>query len=399
MQSSFTKKPPSPLNDGGAPVHEYTVSEKAETIGLPAISSLGSIKQITKTLKSFSDNEALTNRTIAHVAMGLIAVLAISLSQFELSWGTITAIHPLRQAVNQPPQITEPEANTLPLTLSGQLINNQDGVLFRAAVPRTIIPDRSATTAAPSDEIRTYTVENGDTILAIAYKFGLSSETLVWSNSDLEDNPDLLSVGQSLRILPVDGVYHQVGGSDTIEAIASTYKTDAQGIIDHPVNGLDPENPVIQIGEWLVVPGGSKPFVPRTVTTYSYSGDVPVDANLGSGSFAWPSSGSISQGFFSYHPAIDIAAWIGAPVLAADSGYVIVSGWDNMFGYHIVIDHNNGYQTLYAHLNSYYVEAGSNVVKGEQIGEMGNTGNSTGPHLHFEIRQGTLQQNPIGFLP
>ncbi len=101
-----------------------------------------------------------------------------------------------------------------------------------------------------------------------------------------------------------------------------------------------------------------------------------------------------------YHPAIDISAWIGAPVLASDSGFVVVAGWDGTgYGNEIVIDHGNGYQTLYAHLNAFYVNVGDNVVKGQQIGEMGNTGNSTGPHLHFEVRQGTVQRNPFGFLP
>jgi murein DD-endopeptidase MepM/ murein hydrolase activator NlpD len=86
--------------------------------------------------------------------------------------------------------------------------------------------------------------------------------------------------------------------------------------------------------------------------------------------------------------------------LAADSGYVMMAGWSDVgYGYHVVIDHGNGYQTLYAHLQAYYVEAGDNVALGQQIGEMGNTGNATGPHVHFEVRQSTVQRNPIGFLP
>jgi murein DD-endopeptidase MepM/ murein hydrolase activator NlpD len=240
-------------------------------------------------------------------------------------------------------------------------------------------------------------VEPGDTILGIAAKFGLSPETIAWSNSEVEDNPDFLSVGQELIILPVDGVYHQVGGGDTIEAIASTFKTDVAGIINHPLNNVDPENPIIQPGQWLVVPGGSKPFTPRTVI--AYSGPIPADASIGSGVFGWPASGDISNGYYSYHPGLDIAAWVGAPVLAADSGYVVVAGWDNLYGYHIILDHGNGFQTLYAHMQSYYVDVGVNVAKGDQIGEMGSTGNSTGPHLHFEVRHGTVQRNPYGFLP
>jgi murein DD-endopeptidase MepM/ murein hydrolase activator NlpD len=146
------------------------------------------------------------------------------------------------------------------------------------------------------------------------------------------------------------------------------------------------------------VPGGSKPFIPRAVT--AYTGPIPEGASSGSGAFAWPTSGTIYQGFFPWHPAIDIAAYIGAPILAADSGYVIVSGWSNVgYGYYVVIDHSNGFQTMYAHLNAIYVNVGENVAIGQQIGEMGITGNATGPHLHFDVHQNTVVRNQIGMLP
>jgi murein DD-endopeptidase MepM/ murein hydrolase activator NlpD len=241
-------------------------------------------------------------------------------------------------------------------------------------------------------------VEFGDTIFDIAIGFGLAPETIMWSNPALGDNPDLLRVGQELVIIPVDGVYHQVGGDDTIEGIASTYKVEPEAIINYELNELDFENPVIKPGQWLVVPGGTKPYVPRTVT--AYSGPVPDDATKGSGIFGWPTSGTITQGYWGGHPGIDIAGWLGAPIAAADSGHVVAAGWnDTGYGYFVVVDHGNGFQTLYAHLQAYYVEAGDDVSKGKTIAEMGSTGNSTGPHLHFEIRQGTIQRNPYGFLP
>jgi murein DD-endopeptidase MepM/ murein hydrolase activator NlpD len=97
---------------------------------------------------------------------------------------------------------------------------------------------------------------------------------------------------------------------------------------------------------------------------------------------------------------VDIAGWMGAPVLASDSGYVVAAGWDGTgYGLSVVVDHGNGFQTLYAHLQTAYVNPGESVTKGQQIAEMGSTGNSTGPHLHFELRQGTIQRNPYGFLP
>jgi LysM repeat protein len=335
-----------------------------------------------------------SSRTWTHLLVGLLAVMAIGLSNLPLSWGagqalrTITAIQSTAPVAN-PNNTTE---SGTPLTLPGQLSDLQGDVLVAAAVPHTIVPERIR------EQISTYAVESGDTIYAIAFKFGLDPETLIWSNPDLEKSPDVLSIGQKLTVLPVNGVYHQVGEGDTIESIASTFKADPSAIINYPLNQLDPEQPTIIPGQWVIVPGGSKPFIPRTVTAYVT--DIPEGANAGSGSFAWPASGTIYQGYFAWHPAIDIASYIGAPVLAADSGYVVVSGWDNTgYGNHIVIDHGNGFQTLYAHLNAIYVNAGENVAQGQQIGEVGITGNATGPHLHFEIRQSTVQRNPMGFLP
>jgi murein DD-endopeptidase MepM/ murein hydrolase activator NlpD len=400
MQSSFTKQPGRTLGDGSPAKQEDDGPSHVGSLSLVTSSGLTFFGQKTQVvslqLGKLTGNPALMSRTLAHTMMLVVALLVIVLSRLDLSWGRIKAIRPLLLTPVEAPQ-TITEEQSLPFTLPGELINTQDGVLVRAAVPKTIIPDRGTIVQPNQDEIRTYTVESGDTISGIAARFGLLPETLIWANPDLEQNPHWLSIGQQVRILPVDGVYHQVGGSDTVEAIAGTYDADPQAIISHPLNKLDAENPVIQIGQWLIVPGGRKPFIPQAVT--AYSGPIPEGAIAGSGIFGWPASGSISNGFFSYHPAIDIAAWIGAPVQAADSGYVVVAGWDNLYGYHIVIDHGNGFQTLYAHLNSYYVDAGVNVAKGEQIGEMGSTGNSTGPHLHFEVRDGTVQMNPYGFLP
>ena len=346
--------------------------------------------------KLIGDDDSLLMRTSTHVVIVLLVFLAIAagnLDGLHLTWNK--AIKPLKgfsgtETVTAP--VVESEDETGEALQLPAKINAQDDVLLRAAVPRTIIPDRTKI------EIKTYVVEFGDTISDIAIRFGLAPETLMWSNPALGDNPDLLRVGQELFILPIDGVYHQVGGDDTIAGIASTYKVDPQVIISYELNELDPENPIIQPGQWLVVPGGTKPYVPRTVM--AYSGEVPEGATQGSGIFGWPTSGTITQGYWGAHPGLDIAGWQGAPIAAADSGHVIAAGWDDTgYGYFVVIDHGNGFQTLYAHLQAYYVDAGVDVGKGETIAEMGSTGNSTGPHLHFEIRQGTVQRNPYGFLP
>jgi murein DD-endopeptidase MepM/ murein hydrolase activator NlpD len=386
MQTSFTQKTPHAAND--------TAARTPET---PNFLTL-----LLAQLKIHTGNENVRNKALTHVTMVVVALLVIGLSQMDLAWGTINAIHPLKYDTNA---VADTATNTQPLSLPLELRNIEDDVLVRGAVPRTIIPDRSPQNTGQagavttiSGQLQTYAVQSGDNISIIAARFGLRPETIVWANPDLENNPDVLSIGQELTILPVDGVYHQIGGGDTIDGIAATFQTDPSLIINHPLNNIDADNPVIQAGAWLVVPGGNKPFKPRAVT--AYSGPVPDNAALGSGIFGWPATGSISQGYFGYHPGLDIAGWVGAPVLAADSGYVVAAGWDSTgYGLNLVIDHGNGFQTLYAHLDSYYIEPGTNVSKGQQVGEMGNTGNSTGPHLHFEIRHGTVQRNPYGFLP
>ncbi len=285
-------------------------------------------------------------------------------------------------------------ANSSPFVLSGKLQNRNHGVLLPAPVPKTTIPDRTD----HSPKIITYVVQPGDTIFGIAAAFGLRPETLQWSNPDLERNPDLLMVGDELTILPTDGVYHQVSSNETLDEIAGTLGVTADDIINYPLNNLNPENPVITPGQWLVIPGGEKPFVPKYVSSISTA--APKGAARGTGNFQWPTSGSITQEYWSGHRALDIGAWLGAPILASDAGYVTYAGWDNTgYGNLIIIDHGNGFVTLYAHLQTIYVSVGQEVAKGEQIGEMGSTGNSTGPHLHFEVRLNGVQRNPWGFLP
>jgi murein DD-endopeptidase MepM/ murein hydrolase activator NlpD len=350
------------------------------------------------------------SRTAAHLAIILLLVLAVGLGTTLRLPGSLTAsgqrLHPLNtDSENLPtsfdPQIGDEVAlGVIPASSSDvrtalPVSPSQEGgqVLVRAAVPHTIIPER------PRIEITRYVVQSGDTIFGIAAQFGLAPETIMWANGRfVEDNPDLLRVGQELMILPTDGVYHQVGSGDTVEKISAAYEVEPTVIINYPLNEFDTDNPQIVEGQWLVVPGGTKPYVPRTVV--AYSGPIPEDASKGTGIFGWPTAGQITQGFWDRHRALDIGAWNGAPVVAADSGYVVAAGWDDSgYGRMVVIDHGNGFQTLYAHMQVYYVEAGSSVAKGEHIGEVGSTGNSTGPHLHFEIRQNSVQRNPFGFLP
>jgi murein DD-endopeptidase MepM/ murein hydrolase activator NlpD len=250
--------------------------------------------------------------------------------------------------------------------------------------------------------ITVYTVQGGDSVLGIAEKFGLEGNSLLWANPRLADNPDFLQVGQTLNILPVNGALHTVAKGETLEAIAARYKVTPEVISGYVGNGLS-NGAALAVGASLIIPGGIKPYVARQVT--AYQGTAPENAKVGSGNFVWPTSGYVSQKYWEGHRAIDIAGrgnagGLGAPVLAADAGYVAATQVSNSgYGRMVILDHGNGYQTLYAHLQTFYVEVGQSVSRGEAIGKVGSTGNSTGPHLHFEVIQNGVRRNPFSYLP
>jgi murein DD-endopeptidase MepM/ murein hydrolase activator NlpD len=262
----------------------------------------------------------------------------------------------------------------------------------RAAQPHTTIPER------PRLGVETYVVQAGDTVESIAAVYNLDPTTIMWANPTIEDAPDLLRIGQEVIILPIDGAYHTVTEDDTLDSLAETYKVVSMTIATCEYNSLTAPDYTIREGDKLIIPGGEKPYVPKVVT--SYTGSVPGGAR-GTGRFQWPVVGArITQGFWHGHRAIDLGAPTGSAVQAADGGFISFAGWTDVgYGYLIVIDHANGFATYYAHLSNIYVEVGQAVERGQVIGAVGNTGWSTGPHLHFEIRYYSEQLNPRAHLP
>lgn len=277
----------------------------------------------------------------------------------------------------------------------------------------TTIPSR------PRVDVITYTVEAGDSLFSIADKFGLKPETILWGNFEtLEDNPHLLSKGQVLNILPTNGTYYQWNPNDTIEGVASQFGVEPEAIIGYAGNRIDLASgdlnrPNIEPGQWLIIPGGKralKDWGPPAITRSNpasarYYGEGHCgsiyDGAIGTGTFVWPTTERFLSGYdyTGIHPAIDIAGSVGNAVFAADSGVVVYAGWSNYgYGYLIVIDHGNGWQSAYAHLSAVAVGCGQSVFQGGYIGGLGSTGNSTGPHLHFELVYNGAKLNPWDYL-
>lgn len=251
------------------------------------------------------------------------------------------------------------------------------------------------------DKIIEYEVQEGDTVSTIAEKFGVSEDTVLWEN-DLTAN-STIKPGQSLMILPVSGVSHKVQKGDTVYSIAKKYNTEPQSIVDFPyISFTNDETFELAIGQTIIVPYGEKETPSgSTRSTKSRFNRYTPDAGsaVASGSFVWPAQGRLTQYWSWYHKGIDIANNASPNILAADSGTVVTAGWTNVgYGYHVVVDHGNGYKTLYGHLSRYYVSPGQGVSKGTAIGRMGSTGRSTGIHLHFEVIKNGVYLNPLGVL-
>jgi LysM repeat protein len=272
-----------------------------------------------------------------------------------------------------------------------------DGVVMEA---ETVAAETVESNSNKGD-ISEYIVRDGDTISSIAQKFGVSIDTIVWEN-ELK-SVDAIKPHQKLKILPITGIRHKVKRGETVYSIAKRYSVDAQNIIDYPFNSFaNDETFALSAGQELVIPEGIKPketvidtnrYLARTV--------APVPGVVGEGNFMWPTSGHISQKFYWYHQAVDIANRSNPEIVAAQGGTVVTAGWSGGgYGNYVVIDHGNGYKTLYAHMlnNSVVVKPGQVVGRGTKLGIMGSTGRSTGTHLHFEVISPKGHLDPLSVL-
>lgn len=288
-----------------------------------------------------------------------------------------------------------------PLDTNVSAQSESSGITRRLQL-KTNVPDRT------SNKMVRYRVQPGDSPWSIAQKFGIQPETILWANENLNAMAGSLRIGDTVNILPVDGVLHTVQDGDTLETLVSLHETPAQEIIEYFGNNFDLTKPAqLTVGQQIIIPNGVAPVswseaqVPGAALTgsrESYSSDVP---NLGTGYFIWPVNAySLSQEYWSGHPGIDLFTDFRQPIFASDSGTVVLSGWDDTgYGNFIIIDHGNGYKTTYGHNEANLVSTGQTVGKGQQIAESGSTGNSTGNHVDFRILLNGVFLNPISYLP
>lgn len=284
----------------------------------------------------------------------------------------------------------------------------EDGTLLKPVAVNTTVADGKAL-------LRTYKVKAGDTLTGIASKFDVSMMTVWWAN-DLKSKDDL-HIGQTLTIPPVTGLVVTVKATDTLDSIADRYNVEAADILTE--NGI--EDPNLVVGQVLVVPNAAgkgiatpkpKPVIRVTTTTKPRStggggGTVSTPRTYNGGSMMWPVVGGgnyISQYYRYGHYGLDIAADYGSRVRAAAGGTVIFAGWkSNGGGYQVWIAHGSGLYTTYNHMSGVSVGRGQSVGRGDQVGRIGQSGNASGPHLHFEVWKGPIwdggsRVNPLGYL-
>lgn len=252
-------------------------------------------------------------------------------------------------------------------------------------------------------EVIEYIVQAGDTISSIASNFNLSVNTILWENKLTARS--IIKPGSSLTILPENGIIHTVAKNENIGSIAKKYSIEIEKILEG--NEIESGDP-IKIGQKLFIPGGQKIVERTAVVSRSYSGTTITQTTPAAGSqqpaytggkLLWPTVGNRITQYYSWsHRGLDIANKTGTPLYAAESGTVESSGWSNGYGYNVVINHGGGMKTLYAHASKLHVSAGEKVNRGDIIANMGSTGWSTGPHIHFEVIVNGVKQNPLNYI-
>ncbi len=353
--------------------------------------------------------------TVARIGTGILTLLLV----LAVVWVMRPVFQSNQTASSSTAGALEPTAiPVIDLASLPQFKSETIGVA-RSALLHTNIPDR------PRLDILKYTIAKGDTIIGIAAKFNLLPKTVMFGNYySLRDDPENLSIGQVLNILPLDGYYYEWQAGDGLNGVAKGLNVKPEDIVNYPLNHLDMatigsfSNPNIKPGTWLIVPGGTRPYTswsaPVGVTRANPAiarvmgagscGKI-TDGAIGTGTFIWPANKHYLSGYDyspeTNHRGIDIAGNTGEPIYAVDAGVIVYAGWNDWgYGNMVMIDHGNGWQSLYGHMNSIAVVCGQSVDQGWVIGTIGSTGHSSGSHLHFELMHTLYSKvNPWNYLP
>lgn len=281
-------------------------------------------------------------------------------------------------------------AEYLSLDIQEQLITDEEGFLIKSMpLEGEAVYDQNRS------EIVTYEVQAGDTLSVIAYRYGLGSSSIRYLNKLSGDH---LKIGQELEIPPKDGYYVEVSSGDSLAALVKKHKGDHDATAEF--NNISDDSELIAGDKILIIDG--QPYYTYVASTPSYSAPSQLYYDIPANSQGWirPTQGRITQGYRAGHYAYDVADTSKPPILAAASGVVVKASsgtWGGGYGNHVIIDHGNGYQTLYAHAEVLYVNVGDTVSQGQVIAKMGATGRvygRTGIHLHFEITYQGRKLNP-----
>jgi len=315
------------------------------------------------------------------MVLGLLAIVSLPLSSLARQGSILSLAPEIVSAKNSQTMdllVGRSNIDPRPTGFTTLAIVNDTALVSEGNTGETFIDAGQSGTG----QISVYVVRKGDTLSSVAKMFGVSANTIVWAN-DLRSNT--LKNGQELVILPISGVRHIVKSGDTLASIAKKYKTDLAEILSY--NDLS-ANTKLKVGDEVIVPDGE--IAISSGSSSSSGSSVGASYPTYAGYYMRPLSGGMKTQGIHGHNGIDLGRLpVGSPVMAAADGTVIIAksgGWNGGYGSYVVISHPNGTQTLYGHLSKVSVSTGQRVEQGQTIGALGNTGKSTGPHLHFEIR-------------
>lgn len=350
----------------------------------------------------FNSTSVLVNRvnkdTLAKINISLKKGLRL-LTQFWVIIPVVVLVFCVPFATVKLFNYFESRTNPIPLNEENEFdFLNKEMARFAVSETFAVEEDGSISGAVTNYSLKepvtftNYTVKSGDTISGISQKFHLKNISTIIAVNNIE-NVRALNAGKKLVIPSVDGLYYIVKAGDSIESISKKHDVAVEDLLD--INDLETSS--LAVGAKLFIPGAKldKSTLRKAMgdTFINPLKNIKYRLTSRCGWRADPFTG-VRQ----YHPGIDMAISQGTPIYAALSGKIVVCGWSNLYGNYVIIDHQNGYQSLYGHMHKKLCTLGQEVTTGTKIGLVGTTGYSTGPHLHFTVYKNGKVVDPLTLL-